>query len=159
MTVSAADGADRRLKLTDRYFLSPSSPSGPSPGHLRARRDRRSRRVPLRGRKGSHRAWCPPSCSDARRAREVIVADYAATQENLDAIIDRLMSTEGYQTMLSALPPDTLHAEPETMLAFLERMHGTYGSMEVYASSAGVSAEAIARLRERLLTDEPVEAA
>ena len=55
---------------------------------------------------------------------EVIVADYAATQENLDAIIDRLMSTTGYQTMLSALPPDTLHAEPETMLAFLERMRG-----------------------------------
>jgi hypothetical protein len=49
---------------------------------------------------------------------QVIVADYAATQENLDAIIERLMSTEGYHTMLSALPPDTLHAEPETMLRF-----------------------------------------
>ena len=46
---------------------------------------------------------------------EVIVADYAATQENLDAIIERLMSTEGYHDMLSALPPDTLHAEPQTM--------------------------------------------
>ncbi len=88
---------------------------------------------------------------------EVIVADYAATQENLDAIIDRLMSTKGYHSMLSALPPDTLHAEPETMLAFLERMRRTYGSMEGYARSAAVAEESLERLRQRLLTDEPVE--
>ena len=87
-------------------------------------------------------------------ADEIIVADYAATQENLDAIIDRLMSTEGYQTMLNALPPDTLHAEPQTMLSFLERMHGTYGSMAEYARSAGVSDEALARLRARLLSED-----
>jgi protein-tyrosine phosphatase len=88
---------------------------------------------------------------------EVIIADYAATQENLDAIIDRLMSTKGYHSMLSALPPDTLHAEPETMIAFLERMRGTYGSMAGYARTAGAPDETIERLRERLLTDESVE--
>lgn len=82
---------------------------------------------------------------------EIVVADYAATQENLDAIIDRLMSTEGYQSMLSALPPDTLHAEPETMLKFLERMRGTYGSMAEYARSAGVAQDSLERLRVRLL--------
>jgi protein-tyrosine phosphatase len=84
---------------------------------------------------------------------EIIVADYAATQENLDAIIERLMSTEGYQTMLSALPPDTLHAEPQTMLAFLERMTAAYGSMQAYAESAGVTGASLARLRDRLVTD------
>jgi protein-tyrosine phosphatase len=89
----------------------------------------------------------------------VIVADYAATQENLDAIIDRLMSTKGYHNMLSALPPDTLHAEPETMLGFLQRMRATYGSMAAYAETAGVPADAIARLRDRLLTDEPADPA
>ena len=88
---------------------------------------------------------------------EVIVADYAATQENLDAIIERLMSAKGYETMLSALPPDTLHAEPQTMLDFLSRMRGTYGSMEGYALAAGTPAESIARLRARLLTDKPIE--
>jgi protein-tyrosine phosphatase len=82
---------------------------------------------------------------------EVVVADYAATQANLDAIIDRLMSTKGYQTMLSALPPDTLHADPETMLRFVERMRSTYGSMAAYAASAGVPADAIERLRARLV--------
>ena len=91
-------------------------------------------------------------------ADEVIVADYAATQENLDAIIERLLSTEGYQTMLSALPPDTLHADPQTMLAFLERMRGAYGSMAEYARTAGVSNRSLERLRDRLLSAEPARA-
>jgi protein-tyrosine phosphatase len=88
---------------------------------------------------------------------EIVVADYAATQENLDAIVERLLSTKGYRDMLSALPPDTMHAEPQTMITFLERMRGRYGSMDEYARAAGVADEAIERLRERLVTDEPVE--
>jgi protein-tyrosine phosphatase len=82
---------------------------------------------------------------------EIVVADYAATQQNLDAIIERLMSTEGYQTMLSALPPDTLHAQPETMITLLERIRDTYGSMREYALAIGVSPESIERLEGRLL--------
>jgi protein tyrosine/serine phosphatase len=82
---------------------------------------------------------------------EIIVADYALTQENLDQIIDRLMATEGYQSMLAALPPDTLHAEPKTMIALLDRLHAKYGSMSGYAEAAGVSAASIQHLRDRLL--------
>ena len=83
---------------------------------------------------------------------EIIVADYAATQENIDAIIDRLMATEGYQAMLGALPPDTLHAQPETMVTFLDRVRAEYGSMQDYARSAGVADEAVQKLAARLLT-------
>ncbi|HUI25719.1 MAG TPA: tyrosine-protein phosphatase [Candidatus Kryptonia bacterium] len=82
---------------------------------------------------------------------EIIVADYAATQENLDAIIERLMASEGYQTMLSALPPDTLHAQPETMTTLLDRVRDRYGSMRDYARAAGVSDDAMDRLEARLL--------
>ncbi len=82
---------------------------------------------------------------------EVIVADYAATQENLEAIIERLMAAKGYQTMLSALPPDTLHAEAETMVAFLASMRERYGSMRGYARAAGVTDALVERLAERLL--------
>lgn len=84
-------------------------------------------------------------------ADEIIVADYAATQESLEAIVDRLMSLEGYRTMLSALPPDTLHANPETMATLLERLRGRWGSVEDYAQAAGVDADSIARLRARLV--------
>src|SRR3989454_266391 len=82
---------------------------------------------------------------------EMIVADYAATQENLEAIIERLMAAKGYQTMLSALPPDTLHAEAETMVAFLARIRERYGSMRGYARAAGVADAVVERLAERLL--------
>jgi protein-tyrosine phosphatase len=82
---------------------------------------------------------------------EVIVADYVATRENLDAIVDRLNALEGYRTMLAALPPDTMHANPETIVEFLERLRARFGSVEDYAMGAGVSEPAIARLRARLI--------
>jgi len=82
---------------------------------------------------------------------EVIVADYAATQENLDSIIERLMETRGYQEMFEVLPPDTLHAEPETMISLLDKVRDRYGSMRDYAVAIGVTEEALARLESRLL--------
>ena len=87
-------------------------------------------------------------------ADEVIVADYVATRENLDAIVDRLLSLEGYRAILDTLPPDTLHAEPETMVEFLDRIRARYGSMDGYAVAAGVPATTLERLRAQLL-EEP----
>jgi protein-tyrosine phosphatase len=82
---------------------------------------------------------------------EVIVADYAASQEKLDAIIGRLLATESYHEMLAMLPEDTQHAEPETMIALLDRLRGRYGSVLDYALAAGVSESSVERLRNRLL--------
>jgi protein tyrosine/serine phosphatase len=82
---------------------------------------------------------------------EVIVADYVATQEHLGAIVERLLATEGYRVMLAALPPDTLHAEPATMTAFLAAMRARHGSMASYVRGGGLADVAVARLRARLL--------
>lgn len=82
---------------------------------------------------------------------EVIIADYAATQENLDAIVARLMATEGYRTMLEALPPDTLHAAPETMIDLLTRIRERYGSMTAYLISAGVPQSTLDHLAVAML--------
>lgn len=82
---------------------------------------------------------------------EIIVADYAASRENLDAIIDRLLSSEGYRGMFEALPPDTLHADPETMISFLARLGEQYGSIRAYALDAGVTASQLDQLQSRLL--------
>ncbi len=82
---------------------------------------------------------------------EIIVADYAASREALDAIVARLMSSEGYKEMLAELPPDTMHADPETMDGFLARVGEKYGSMVEYARDIGIVEEDIARLRERLV--------
>jgi protein tyrosine/serine phosphatase len=78
---------------------------------------------------------------------ELIVADYALTQQNLDAIVARLGESEGYKTMLDALPPDTLHADPQTMVSLLEQLRERYGSAEGYLESADIGDEVLARLR------------
>ncbi len=82
---------------------------------------------------------------------DVIVADYAASRENLDAIIERLLASKGYQDMLAALPPDTMHAEPETMITLLARVREKYGSMRDYARAAGVADATLALLETRVL--------
>jgi protein-tyrosine phosphatase len=84
---------------------------------------------------------------------EIIVADYAATRDNLEAIIDRLMESKGYENVFAALPPDTLHAEPATMITFLERLRAEHGSMTGYARAAGITPAIIDALAERLLED------
>jgi protein-tyrosine phosphatase len=82
---------------------------------------------------------------------EIIVADYAATREALDAIVERLTASEGYREMFEALPPDTLHAEPATMEGLLARVRREFGSMDAYAGEIGVADDDLARLRKRLV--------
>jgi protein-tyrosine phosphatase len=84
-------------------------------------------------------------------ADELIVADYALTQQNLDAIIDRLNASAGYKEMFEALPPDTLHAEPETMVSLLAKLADGYGSVTGYLESAGVGPEIVGQLRDNVL--------
>jgi len=81
----------------------------------------------------------------------LIIADYALSQENMDKVIDRLNSLRGYEDVWHELPPDTLHAKPETMRDLLEAIHDRWGSVSGYAREAGVSDAAIALLRERSL--------
>jgi protein-tyrosine phosphatase len=85
---------------------------------------------------------------------EGIVADYALTAESIAAINERLLRSEGYQTMLAALPPDTMHADAGTMISFLEKMTSRYGSVRDFAEAAGVTPRAIVRLENRLLADD-----
>lgn len=82
---------------------------------------------------------------------EFIILDYALTQRHLNQIVARLLADEGYRTMLETLPPDTLHARPQTMRGFLDRLRTKYGSIQEYAEAAGISEHTIQQLRERLL--------
>jgi len=86
---------------------------------------------------------------------EFIVADYAASQDNLGAIVDRLMQSEGYRNVLENLPADTLHANPETMYSLLEQLRDRYGSFRGYANEIGLSDAVIHRLEDRLSEPDP----
>ena len=82
---------------------------------------------------------------------EWIVADYAATREALEAIVARLLASEGYRGIFDELPPDTLHAEPETMEGLLAQVRERFGSLAGYAAEIGIDRRDVERLRARLV--------
>jgi protein-tyrosine phosphatase len=85
---------------------------------------------------------------------EQIVDDYAFTRRYLERITERLKTMPSYELVIDELPPDTLHAEPETMASLLARIRAEYGSMRGFVLDAGVAPDLLAHLDGRLLTDE-----
>jgi protein-tyrosine phosphatase len=83
---------------------------------------------------------------------EVIVADYAATREGLEEIVARLNRSEGYADIWKELPPDTLHASPETMIDLLGTLQARHGSVRDCARAIGVSESVLEALEERMLS-------
>jgi protein-tyrosine phosphatase len=81
----------------------------------------------------------------------LIIADYALSQESMDDVIERLNSLRGYDDVWHELPPETLHAKPETMRDLLANIHERWGGVVGYAREAGVSDATIELLRERSL--------
>jgi protein-tyrosine phosphatase len=84
-------------------------------------------------------------------SNDLIVADYALSSENLDAIIDRLVNMKGYAHTVEDLPADTLHARPETMQTVVATIDTNYGSMAGYLCDIGVTDETLALLRSKCL--------
>lgn len=84
---------------------------------------------------------------------EDIVEDYAATKQGLVGIVERLRGSDSYQYVFSELPPDTLHAEPETMVRVLAEAGAEYGSMREYLRGAGFGDAELRGLEESLLVE------
>jgi protein-tyrosine phosphatase len=82
---------------------------------------------------------------------DTIVADYAATRDGLDGIVAKLSRSKGYADMWKELPPQTLHAHPETMSDFLAELRGRYGSVRDCVRAIGVDESALERLEARML--------
>ncbi len=82
---------------------------------------------------------------------EHVIDDYAFTRKSIDRIVARLRASESYQHIVDELPPDTLHAEPETMERLLAHARGEYGGLRAWALGAGVEASTVAALERRLL--------
>ena len=86
---------------------------------------------------------------------EFIVADYAASQDNLGAIIDRLKQSVSYRDVIDHLPADTLNAKPETMFSLLDQLRDGYGSFRGYANDIGLSDAVLDQLEGSLLEPDP----
>ncbi len=82
---------------------------------------------------------------------ETIIADYAFSRKNIDAINERLAQSEPYNKMMEAMPKDVYDADPAAMTHFLAKVEAEEGSMEGWAANAGIDEAMRSRLRERLL--------
>jgi protein tyrosine/serine phosphatase len=88
--------------------------------------------------------------SAAEATREAIIADYVATGEVLDAILDRLRRSSTYAEDLDDRPVDSHRPRAATMQRFLEVLDERYGGPLGWLEKAGFGADDVAALRARL---------
>jgi protein-tyrosine phosphatase len=81
---------------------------------------------------------------------EAIVADYAASGERIEAIIERLARSKMYAGGVNGIPVRAHTPRTETMKAFLEQLGARYGGVEAWLTANGFSAEELAQLRAKL---------
>jgi protein tyrosine/serine phosphatase len=86
-------------------------------------------------------------------SRTAIVADYALTQQRMRQISARLLRLETYREMraLSNGIKGAATAEEASMAAFLDQLHGQYGSGAGYLTAHGMDSSELAALRATLV--------
>nr|WP_269778815.1 tyrosine-protein phosphatase [Microlunatus antarcticus] len=82
--------------------------------------------------------------------REAVIADYAASSERAQRILDRLLASDTYAENLRGRPLSSHLSRPETMRAFLEHVDATYGGVEPMLERLGWTGDDTARLRAKL---------
>ena len=81
----------------------------------------------------------------------VIVADYLITADRMDLILGRYRSDPAFEARMAQTPPSRFSVEGPTMEHFLDVLHRQFGGAEGWASTVGVSSEAIEGIRAALL--------
>lgn len=82
---------------------------------------------------------------------EAVVADYAATGERTDAIIERLGRSPTYMSDINSKPAKSHQPRPQTMTAFLEQVAIRYGGVISWLASHGFGADDLRLLRAKLV--------
>jgi protein-tyrosine phosphatase len=81
---------------------------------------------------------------------DAIVADYMATGDRIDAIIERLCRSRTYAADVSSRPVQAHLPRAETMKAFLEQLHVRYGGLEQWLGDNGFTGGDLGLLRAKL---------
>ena len=81
---------------------------------------------------------------------EAVVADYAATSQRIEAILDRLRRSPTYARDIDNVPADAHRARPETMQAFLREVDTRYGGTVPWLTDHGLTAGELSLLRDKL---------
>ena len=81
---------------------------------------------------------------------EVVVDDYMATDERLEAIVERLARSRMYTSDMSSRPVRAHAPRAETMKAFLEQLDTRYGGLDTWLAGHGFGPDDVSRLRAKL---------
>jgi protein-tyrosine phosphatase len=81
---------------------------------------------------------------------ETVIADYAATAERTDAIIERLRRSPTYAADINSQPAQAHRPRPQTMAAFLEQVTARYGGVIRWLSRHGFGDGDLGRLHAKL---------
>jgi protein-tyrosine phosphatase len=81
---------------------------------------------------------------------EAIVADYMATDERLEAIVERLARSRMYGSDMSSRPVRAHAPRAETMKAFLEQLDARYGGLDSWLGGHGFGPDEVSALRAKL---------
>ena len=82
---------------------------------------------------------------------EEIVADYVATAERIERIIERLSSRPAYADNLRDRPLEDHTPRPETMARILEVLADRHGGAQGWLQAQGWTEEQVAALRASLI--------
>ena len=82
--------------------------------------------------------------------REAIIADFALTNERLEAVAQRLIRLRTYERGMRRISWQALQADPQTMRDFLLRVDESFGGPTAWAVANGLSVDSAGRL-QRLL--------
>ena len=79
-----------------------------------------------------------------------IVADYMATVDRLEALVDRLRRSPTYAGDMDGKPASAHAPRPEAMRAFLSQLDVRYGGAAAWMKGAGLSDDDLGQLRAKL---------
>jgi protein-tyrosine phosphatase len=83
--------------------------------------------------------------------REAVVADYVASGERIDAIMDRLRASETYAADLDKMPANAHKPRAETMVAFLQQIDERHDGVLPWLKTHGFDGSDVDRLQSKLL--------
>jgi protein-tyrosine phosphatase len=83
--------------------------------------------------------------------RETVVADYVATGERIEQILDRLRSSPTYAADVDNIPAHEHDPRPEIMTRFLARLDDDHGGPLGWLAAHGFTEQDTERLRAKLL--------
>ena len=84
--------------------------------------------------------------------RDVIIADYAATQQRMAPVVERLRTASAFHELAHQVAAFAYEARPETMRLFLDELDARWSGGAGYFSALGVGPETLDAWRGLFLT-------